>query len=193
VKSPKGDAVFFPLRFKPESLGKEVELPKFTLSKDEKVRYFLFKAIDEKDLNLRLGLFDIAAALSDTFIGLGSIIFEKPREWVEETLTLTEIAELVALLVFEPVKAKTEVKEKWALSDILDFCAKEYGFTIEETLTMSRWELNEFLAAAARRLEKQLDSHGGKSGNRGGRIQSRKVPSGPEAASSFGKRFGMMK
>lgn len=193
MQSPKGDSVFFPLRFKPKNSKEELELPKFTLRKDETVRYALFSALEEKDLNLRNGLLDVASAMSGTFIRLGSLIFEKPVSWVEETLTLVDIAELLALLVFEPVKSEAKTNEKWGLSDILDFCAKEYGFTIEETLFMTRWELNEFLGAAARRLDKQVKAAEGKGGHGGRRISPRKVQHGPDAAKSFGQKFGMLK
>lgn len=162
------DSAFFPQRVTTVS-GEEVTLPPFTLRKDEQVRHVLKKVLTSNELGLPatlmsenhlIRLFGLAlTSAPDDLLEIGSLIMERDPSWVEDHCDTADLVELVGTFVLAPVSDNEQERvasgEVWTLARLIDFLASEYGWTVEDVLDRTRWELKAIIEAASDRYEER--------------------------------------
>jgi len=162
------DTSFFPHRVE-LATGVEVEVPPLTLRKDERVRHEIQKILQRDEAGLSVSLLSdqsiitlIALSLSsapDDLISIGAMILDQPSNWIEDHSSISDIVGLVKNFVLTPVDPNDEKRvdkgDVWTLARLIDFLAQEYGWTIDEILDRTRWELKAIIEAAGQRYEEQ--------------------------------------
>lgn len=168
MRPKSNDSAFFPARVT-LATGIEVELPRFTLRKDEQVRHVLRRVLDNNELGLSAALVSdnkilrwLGLSLSrapEDLLEIGSLILEREAKWVENHCDTADLVELVGSFVLTPVdesdQGRVEQGEVWSLAKLIDFLASEYGWTINDVLDSTRWELKAILQAVSDRYEEK--------------------------------------
>lgn len=177
----------------------EVEVPPFTLLKDERVRHEIQKNIEDNELGLSVSLLGqqalvrlIALSLSsatDDLIHIGGLILDRPADWVEENSSVSDLIDLVKTYVLTPVAETDEKRVKkgdvWTMGRLIDFMAQEYGWTVDDILSRTRWQLKAILDAAGERFEEQRKAMEESSSGR--RRRGPRTPSGRPSAVREGR------
>jgi hypothetical protein len=169
VKLQTGDNSFFPTPFKAES-GAGFEIVPISMNKDYELRRRVDAALERgPGMAMVLGgpdLFKVLAVSStevaEDLIDICAFIFEvKPEQC--EALTLPEIIEVIVCCLYHPTEASDEERvasgNVWTLARVIDFFGKEYGWTIPETLAMSRHQLKTVLNAVESRYDEEKKAY----------------------------------
>lgn len=184
MRLQSNDSAFFPQRLE-VATGIEVELPPFTLRKDERVRYVLKKVLERDEIGIPAAVISdniivrtLGLALTrayDDLLDIGSLILERDVDWIENNCDTADLVELVGSFVLSPVdpddQDRVESGEVWTLARLVDFMASEYSWTVDDVLDRTRWELRAILEAAADRYDERNRQMEKNSGGRRGKRQ----------------------
>lgn len=169
MKLQTGDSSFFPTPFKAESGGR-FEIVPISMSKDHELRRRVDAALEHgPGMAMVLSgpdLFKVLAVAStgvaEDLLDICSFIFEvEPAQC--EVLTMPEIIEVIVCCLYHPTEESDEERvasgDIWTLARIIDFFGKEYGWTIPDTLSMSRHQLKTVLNAVEGRYDDEKKAY----------------------------------
>ena len=177
MKLQTGDSCFFPTPFKTDS-GLNFDIAPISMHKDHELRRRVDAALERGPaMAMVLGgpdLFKILAVsstdVSEELVGIGAFIFDVAPHVIEEHFTLVEVMEVIVCSLYHPTEESDEDRvasgNVWTLSRVIDFFGKEYGWTIPETLAMSRHQLKTVLNAVELRYEEEKKAYEKQPGGR---------------------------
>lgn len=181
-----------------ETVEGDYFIPKFSLLKENKVKTVLAKAVDEnpelsevfEEGSLSSLLFS-SEAIKETLLSCCEIILEKEREWILERMSYARMVEIVGLLCLEEVQDRPDPPEgetSWTFARLIESMSKSYGFTPDQVLGMSKFELSEMIKAANARIEEQEREAESGSGRRRRRRSKKK---GVQSLKAFAASQGL--
>ncbi len=162
----EGDAVFFPDVVVLLS-GTPVELPTYSLRREERVRRLMSLAFDtmpsEVQLTMAINFFSPAVLAQffsrspELWLNIGELLFGRSPEWVQKNVTFADILKLVLMYNASDKEAqsKSTQRNRWTFGRFLDWAAQEYGWTVDHVCDLSRNQLVELMKACTERYKEK--------------------------------------